>query len=129
MAVISAFGLVSSPLILIVIPVLFFSGLIFAEISMISVAIVPGIDSFNYFYTLFMTPMFLFSGIFFPIDTLPPLVSKIAFFTPLYHLVNVCRSTALGKMQNNLWDIIWLVFVAIILAPYPFRMIRKRLVQ
>jgi lipooligosaccharide transport system permease protein len=128
-AVISVFGLVSSPLILAVIPVLFFSGLIFAEISIICVAIVPGIDSFNYFYTLFLTPMFLFSGIFFPVDTLPPLVAKIAFFTPLYHLVNVCRSAALGQLQGNLWDIVWLFFVAMILAPYPFRLMRRRLVQ
>lgn len=129
MAVISAFGLVSSPLILVAIPVLFFSGLIFAEISVMFVAIVPGIDSFNYFYTLFMTPMFLFSGIFFPVDTLPPLVQKIAFFTPLYHLVNVCRSAALGKLQDSLWDIAWLFVVAIILAPYTFRPMRKRLIQ
>jgi lipooligosaccharide transport system permease protein len=129
MAVISAFGLVSSPMVLLVIPVLFISGLIFAEISMIFAAIVPGIDSFNYFYTLFMTPMFLFSGIFFPVDTLPPLVSKIAFFTPLYHLVNVCRSAALGQLRGNLWDIAWLISVAIILAPYPFRLMRKRLIQ
>jgi len=129
MVVISAFGLVNSPLILAVIPVLFFSGLIFAEISMIFVAIVPGIDSFNYFYTLFMTPMFLFSGIFFPIDTLPPLASKIAFFTPLYHLVNICRSAAIGGLQDNIWDIAWLVFISIILAPYPFRLMKKRIVQ
>ena len=129
MAVISAFGLVSSPLILVVIPILFFSGMIFAEISMIFVAIVPGIDSFNYFYTLFMTPMFLFSGIFFPIETLPPLVSKIAFFTPLYHLVNVCRSAALGQLRGSLWDIAWLLLVAIILAPYPFRLMKKRIIK
>src|SRR5512140_1730017 len=70
-AVISAFGLVGSPLILAAIPVIFLSGLIFAELSLMFVAIVPGIDSFNYFYTLFLTPMFLFSGIFFPVDTLP----------------------------------------------------------
>ena len=58
--VISLFGLVDSPLIILVIPVLFITGLIFAEISVIFTALVPGIDSFNYFYTLFMTPMFLF---------------------------------------------------------------------
>ena len=129
MVVISVFGLVSSPLILAVIPVLFVSGLIFAEISMIFVAIVPGIDSFNYFYTLFMTPMFLFSGIFFPVDTLPQLASKIAFFTPLYHLVNICRSAAVGQLQGNIWDIAWLVFVSVILAPYTFRLMKKRIVQ
>jgi len=66
--VISLFGLVDSPLIILAIPVLFVSGLIFSEISVIAAATVPGIESFNYFYTLLMTPMFLFSGIFPEID-------------------------------------------------------------
>ncbi|MDO9287529.1 MAG: ABC transporter permease [Thermodesulfovibrionales bacterium] len=127
--VISAFGLVESPLILFVLPVLFISGLIFAEISMIFTAVVPGIDSFNYFYTLLMTPMFLFSGIFFPLDNLPKIVSKIAFFTPLYHLVNICRSLAQGSLKSAQWDILWIFLVVIILAPYPFRLMRKRIIK
>ncbi len=127
MIVISAFGLVASPLVVLSIPVLFLSGLIFAEISLIFVAIVPGIDSFNYFYTLLMTPMFLFSGIFFPIDSLPPLVAKIAFFTPLYHLVNVCRASSNGSLA--LWDIAWVAAVVLILAPYPFRLMRRRMIK
>jgi len=127
--VISAFGLVKSPMIILVIPILFISGLIFAEISVIFVAIVPGIDSFNYFYTLLMTPMFLFSGIFFPLDNLPSVVSKIAFFTPLYHLVNTCRALAQGSLITCQWDIIWILVVVIILAPYPFRLMRKRIVK
>lgn len=44
---ISLFRLVGSPLIVAVIPVLFLSGLIFAEISIICASIAPGIDSFN----------------------------------------------------------------------------------
>jgi len=127
--VISLFGLVASPLVLGIIPVLFISGLIFSEISLIFVAKVPGIDSFNYFYTLFMTPMFLFSGIFFPIDTLPPLVAKIAFFTPLYHLVNVCRAFALGKFSAVAGDIVWLFAVLALLAVYPFRLMRRRIIK
>ncbi len=129
MIVISAFGLVVSPLIILAIPLLFVSGLIFAEISIIFVAIVPGIDSFNYFYTLFMTPMFLFSGIFFPINGLPPLVSKLAFFTPLYHLVNICRSFSAGNPSASRWDVLWILAVALMLAPYPFRLMRKRLIK
>jgi len=129
MIVISAFGLVGSPLLAVAIPLLFISGLIFAEISLIFVAIVPGIDSFNYFYTLLMTPMFLFSGIFFPVDTLPPLVAKIAFFTPLYHLVNICRSFSSGSPMNSAWDILWIVIVALFLAPYAFRLMRRRLIK
>lgn len=129
MVVISAFGLVESPALALVIPLLFISGLIFAEVSLIFVAVVPGIDSFNYFYTLLMTPMFLFSGIFFPIDTLPPLVSKIAFFTPLYHLVNICRSFSTGGPSHSAWDILWIVLVALVLAPYTFRLMRRRIAK
>ncbi|OHE60714.1 MAG: ABC transporter permease [Thermodesulfovibrio sp. RBG_19FT_COMBO_42_12] len=127
--VISLFGLVSSPLIILIIPLLFVTGLIFAEISVIFTAIVPGIDSFNYFYTIFMTPMFLFSGIFFPLDNLPPIVSKIAFFTPLYHLVNICRAFSSGQLSIIRWDIIWVFAVVFLLAPYPFRLMRKRIIK
>jgi lipooligosaccharide transport system permease protein len=129
MVVIAALGLVKSPFLLLVVPVLFLSGLIFAEISVVFAAIVPGIDSFNYFYTLLMTPMFLFSGIFFPVETLPPLVSKIAFFTPLFHLVNVCRAFSSGTPLTAAWDVAWLLIVAILLAPYPFRLMKRRIVR
>jgi lipooligosaccharide transport system permease protein len=127
--VISLFGLVDSPLIVFAIPVLFISGLIFAEISVLFVAIIPGIDFFNYFYTLLMTPMFLFSGIFFPLDNLPPLAAKIAFFTPLYHLVTICRGLASGSVAACIWDMVWILAVALLLAPYPFRLMRKRIVK
>lgn len=127
--VISMFGLVDSPLIILTIPVLFISGLIFAEMSVIFTALVPGIDSFNYFYTLLMTPMFLFSGIFFPLNTLPPAISKIAFFTPLYHLVNICRSFSQGNIMSARWDLAWIFVVALVLIPYPFRLLKKRIIK
>ncbi len=128
-AVISAFGLVDSPAILLVVPVLFLGGLIFAETSVIAVAIVPGIDSFSYFFTLLITPSFLFSGIFFPLDTLPPVVAGIAYFTPLYHMVNVCRSFASGSVSAAAGDIIWIIAAAAVLSPFPFRLMRRRIVK
>jgi len=127
--VISLFGLVSSPLVILIIPILFFSGLVFSEISVMAAAIVPGIESFNYFYTLLMTPMFLFSGIFFPLNTLPPLVSQIAFFTPLYHLVNICRALATGNPLAAAADVVWIIAVAALLSPYPFRLMRRRIIK
>jgi len=129
MVVMSVFGLLDSSLIIFAIPVLFITGLIFAEISVIAVAIVPGIDSFSYFFTLLLTPSFLFSGIFFPLDTLPSIVAKIAFFTPLYHLVNICRSFSSGSLLAASWDIIWILAVVLLLAPYPFRLMRRRVIK
>ena len=127
--VIALFGLVESPLIILVIPCIFLGGLIFAELSTIFCAIVPGIDSFSYFYTLFMTPLFLFSGIFFPLDSMPPLVADLAFFTPLYHLVIVCRAFTSGSVTNALGSIVWLIVAAVILAPFPFKLMKKRMIM
>jgi lipooligosaccharide transport system permease protein len=127
--VLSVFGFIDSPLIILVIPVLFLSGMIFAETAVIAAAVVPGIDSFSYYFTLLLTPSFLFSGIFFPLDTLPPIVAKIAYFTPLYHVVNVCRSFSAGSFGNAIPDIIWIAVVAVLLAPYPFRLMRRRIIK
>jgi lipooligosaccharide transport system permease protein len=129
MIVLFMFGLIESPLLILAIPVLFVSGLIFAEISVIAAALVPGIDSFSYFFTILLTPMFLFSGIFFPLDGLPPVVSKIAFFTPLYHLVNICRSFSSGSLHAAIWDIFWILAAVALLAPYPFRLMRRRIIK
>jgi lipooligosaccharide transport system permease protein len=129
MIVISLFGLVDSVSIILIVPILFISGLIFAETSIIAVALVPGIDSFSYFFTLLLTPSFLFSGIFFPLDTLPPLVAKIAFFTPLYHVVNICRSFSSGLVTAVAIDVMWVIVVAALLAPYPFRLMRRRIIK
>jgi len=127
--VIFLFGLVDSPMIVLAIPVLFLSGLLFSAVSVIVTATVPGIDSFNYFYTLFMTPLFLFSGIFFPLNNFPPVVQKIAFFTPLYHLVNVCRSFSSGALSGAQWDVIWIIAAVILLTPYSFKLMRRRIIK
>jgi lipooligosaccharide transport system permease protein len=129
MIVIALFGLVDSPLIVLAIPLIFVCGLIFAELSIMFAAVVPGIDSFSYFYTLFMTPLFLFSGIFFPLDSMPHVITDIAAFTPLYHLVNICRAFSAGTLSGAVWSSVWIIVVFLILAPFPFKLMRKRIIE
>jgi lipooligosaccharide transport system permease protein len=126
--VIALFGLVESSRILLAIPFIFLGGLIFAELSVMFCAIVPGIDSFSYFYTLFMTPLFLFSGIFFPLDAMPRVVSLLAFFSPLYHLVNICRAFSEGSISTVIGSMVWLVVVVALLAPVPFKLMKKKII-
>jgi lipooligosaccharide transport system permease protein len=128
MIVIALFGLVASWRIVLAIPFIFLSGLIFAELSVLFCAIVPGIDSFSYFYTLFMTPLFLFSGIFFPLDAMPHMVSNLALFSPLYHLVSICRAFSAGNISTVIGSMVWLVVVVALLAPFPFRLMKKKIV-
>ncbi len=128
MLVIALFGLVQSWMLVLALPFVFLGGLIFAELSVMFAAKVPGIDSFSYFYTLFMTPLFLFSGIFFPLDSLPRIVADLACISPLYHLVNVCRALSAGSLFAELGSAAWIVIMALALAPFPFRFMRKRII-
>lgn len=122
-------GIFSSFSLFLVLPVLFLSGFVFAQLSIICASFVPGIDSFNYFYTLFITPMFLFSGIFFPVDILPESLRIVAEFTPLYHLTNLCRGYASGEFYGTIPDLLWLIGFAIILFPFPFLLMKRRIVN
>lgn len=128
-SVISIAGLVDSWSILLSIPFVFISGILFSEISVITASLVPGIDSFNYFYTLFMTPLFLFSGIFFPLDGLPEIVKDLAFFNPLYHMVEIMRAFSSGKTGFSLSHIIWLIVACLFLIRLPFRLMRRRMIK
>jgi lipooligosaccharide transport system permease protein len=55
--------------------------------------------AFNAIFRFGMTPLFLFSGTFFPIDRLPPFLQVVAALTPLYHGVALARGAALGTLD------------------------------
>lgn len=127
--VISFFGVVQSFYIAFILPIIAICGLIFASLSLIATAIVPGIDSFNYFYTLILTPLFLFSGIFFPLDGMPEIVVKISNINPLLHLVNISRAFCYGQVSHILiYDLAIILLYGIIFFPLPFILLKKRYV-
>lgn len=104
-------------------------GLMFAAAGMTIAAIVPSIDSFNYYMTLVLTPMFIFSGIFFPIDSLPGYAQSIAWFTPLMHAVRLVRGLVLGQLEHVWGDVAWLAVLAALLLPWPVLLMRKKLIK
>ena len=53
--------------------------------------------------------MFLFSGTFFPISTLPTPLEVIAWFTPLWHGVTLCRDLTLGDVSPD--DLLHLAYL------------------
>jgi lipooligosaccharide transport system permease protein len=108
-------GLVKPESILVILPITILVGLMFASLSMFFTSIMPNMDAFNYYFTLLVSPMFLFSGVFFPIDGMPAIVKTIAWFLPLTHAVNIIRPAAQGIYSASfLPEILWmLVFTAI----------------
>ncbi|WP_338748046.1 ABC transporter permease [Janibacter alittae] len=56
-----------------------------------------GDSSFNVVYRLVITPLMLFSGVFFPVDRLPFVLEALAWLTPLWHGVELTRGAATGE--------------------------------
>jgi lipooligosaccharide transport system permease protein len=130
LGVISALGLVTSFYSLLIPLVLVLCGFVFSSLGMIWTGIVPKMDSFSYFFTLIVTPMFLFSGVFFPISALPDAVQGIAWFLPLYHIVVLLRSLATGAVSPSLLvHGLWLIVFNLVIFPIPIYLIQKRLLD
>ena len=49
--------------------------------------------------SLLLIPMFLFSGTFFPVSRLPLPLEWLAYATPLWHGVDLCRELTLGNVH------------------------------
>jgi lipooligosaccharide transport system permease protein len=129
LVIVAAFGLVASPWALAVPPFLALGGACFGMLGISFSALAPRVDLYSYYFTLFVTPMFLFSGIFYPFDRLPDWVGTVAWFTPLYHLVNITRSLILSPdLGTVLGNAAWLLVLTALLFVVPVRAMRRRLV-
>ena len=97
--VIAAFGAVSSPLGILAIPVTVLVGLAFAAPMAAWAAYSENEVSFVAIFRFVVLPMFLFSGTFFPISTLPAPLEVVAWLTPLWHGVTLCRDLMVGDLS------------------------------
>ena len=104
-------------------------GLTFSLLAICYTGITANIDNFNYYITLFLTPAYLFSGVFFPISSMPGWVEVVAWINPIFHSVEVCRAMALGNMHPGLLVHAGvLALFAMVLMPLAVRLMTKRLI-
>jgi len=130
MVAIGFFGLLHYPHALLIVPFSLLAGLLFAGLGLCFTGLVPQIDSFNLPTFLFIMPMFLFSGTFFPLDVLPLWAQRLANLLPLTHVANVMRELGLGRMPADLgWDLLYLVALALPLCLLGIHLMKRRLVK
>ena len=103
----AAFGLVSSPLALLAIPIAYLIGLMTGSIAMILTATATTIGAMNNFFTLFVIPMFWVSGVFFPLERLPGGLEAAAWALPLTPSAALARGLVTGDM--SWWMLLWLL--------------------
>jgi len=130
LTVISLFGIISYPAGLLLLPLAFIGGMAFGSVGMFFTSLLPSIDSFNLPIFLFVTPMFLFSGTFFPIQNLPIWAQRAAQVFPLTHLVNLCRSLSLGTVKTELLlDLLYLIVFSAVFFPLSLNRMHHRLIK
>ena len=128
--VIWVLGLIGSPLALWALPVIFLTGLAFAALGLIVTALAPSYDFFMYYFTLFITPMTLISGVFFPTDQLPGWLATIGGWLPLAQGVALVRPLLAGQVPaDTLIHIMALLATAGVAFAIALRLTRRRLLK
>ena len=128
--VLSTFGLVAYPTGLWVLPMSALGGLLFASLGMICTALSPNIDSFNFPIFVFVFPMFMFSGTFFPIDILPAWAHVLAWCLPLTHVSLIVRGLVLGWLPAGWgWSLLYLLLATPVAFVSALALMKRRLVK
>ena len=130
LTVITPFGLIAWPAGLLILPLALLGGLSFAIAGMLFTSLVPNIETFNLPVFLFITPMFLFSGTFFPVANLPGWAQSLALALPLTHLVNLARAATFGHPVPGLVvSCAYLLGWVLIGLPLALTLMRRRLIN
>jgi len=101
LAVATALGAVHDARALWAIPVMFLTGLCFAGPGLVMSALARGYDFFNYYVTLVLTPMFILSGVFYPVSSLPAALQSFVQVLPLTHAVDLMRPLVAGQPVSD----------------------------
>ncbi len=129
-AVTIALGFAESWTVVWVLPLMPLVGFLFATIGMLMTSFARDYDFFTYFFTLFIEPMFLFSGTFFPLSAMPVVIQKAAWVLPLTHPVYLCRAFYRGVTPEGLWlHVGWLLLLSTVLFVWTIRRMVNRLVD
>jgi lipooligosaccharide transport system permease protein len=128
--VLVVFGVVGLPLSLVILPFALLAGFLFASIGMCFTALTPNIDTLNLPTFLFITPMFLFSGTFFPLTILPvPLQVFANAVLPLTHVVKIARMLTLSQVNFGiLASLAWITAVSLVAFVLAVNLMKKRLI-
>jgi lipooligosaccharide transport system permease protein len=130
LVVMSAFGAVRSAWVVAAVPVTVLTGLAFAApLDAFAVTRKNNDQAFNVIFRFGLIPLFLFSGTFFPVTQLPGWIRPLAYVTPLWHGVALCRALSLGSadLVGSLGHLAYLTAIAILGLIAGQRAYRRRL--
>jgi lipooligosaccharide transport system permease protein len=126
----AVFGVVPMPLALLSGIVGFLTGTMFATISLFITSLVSTINQFNFYFTGFLSPMFFFSGVVFPLDNLPPIIRPVAEVFPLTHSVRMVRLLDRGRLTGQVGiDLLFIAGFTVLAGLFAIRRLKRKLIQ
>lgn len=130
LAVGAAFGAWASWWVLLALPLTVLTGLAFTVPVFAFSATQENDQGFSIMFRFVMTPLFLFSGTFFPLDQLPAFLRPIEWVTPLWHGVDGNRELATGSPDwlRLLGHTAYLLLVVVVTGWLAHKAFRRRLV-
>ena len=126
---VAAVGLAPLPGSLWALPVIPLTGLLFASMGLAFSLRITSMDLFSFYFTLFLTPLFLFSDVFFPLqERLAGAWLTLAELLPLLHPVRLMRHAFRGEASVVLlWDVGYVIGLSALLLGLAGRTMRRRL--
>lgn len=128
---VAAFGLLPSWWGLMILPVVFFGGLMIAAFTLVFTSFMPNFSPIDFWFSLVLTPLFMFPDSFFPVANLPAWAQTVANISPFYHMVRPARMFALGVID---WSIVaidaaWIAGYFVIFFFAAVALFKRRLVK
>jgi lipooligosaccharide transport system permease protein len=100
LVVLALFGIVRTPLAVLVVPVTMLIGVAFSACLIAFTATQHNDVGFSAIFRFVINPLFLFSGTFFPLSQLPDQVQWVPWLTPLFHGVELVRGLVLDRLDS-----------------------------
>jgi len=121
----------------------FINGVMFGSFSLLITSFVKNINHFNFYFTGFLSPMFFFSGVVFPVHNLPPVLKQLAEIFPLTHTVRITRTLCLHGLQGKypnmdvnyllradlLLDVLYIIVFIVLISYLAITRLKKRLID
>ncbi len=129
LCILTLFNIVQLPNSLIAPLIGFFTGVMFAALSLLITSFVKTINHFNFYMTGLISPMFFFSGVVFPTSKLPPFAQPIAEALPLTHSVRLVRAVCNSNYHANLLlDVLYIAVFILVVGYFAVKRLKKRLI-
>ncbi len=125
-----AYGLIDSPLAVLVLPLSFLSGVLFGSIAMCFTSVAPSMSAYNFLWAFIINPMFWFGGAFYPLERMPDGLQILAQFIPVTHVVEINRGLVDGQLEwSHLGNLAAVAAAAAVFFALALWSMRRRLIK